>query len=129
MTVPDSTRQSLIIAAAAAADKLAENISAVDVAERIGITDAFLFASAESDRQVKSVVEAIEEALRDQEDLKPIRREGTDAGRWVLLDFGHFVVHVQHEEERTLYALDRLWNDSPRIDLNLSTPTAAGDTE
>lgn len=129
MTVPDSTRQSLIIAAAAAADKLAENISAVDVAERIGITDAFLFASAESDRQVKSVVEAIEDALRDHEDLKPIRREGVDAGRWVLLDFGHFVVHVQHEEERALYALDRLWNDSPRIELNLPESATEGNTE
>ncbi|WFP15219.1 ribosome silencing factor [Citricoccus muralis] len=128
MTVPDSTRQSLIIAAAAAADKLAENISAVDVAERIGITDAFLFASAESDRQVKSVVEAIEDALRDHEDLKPIRREGVDAGRWVLLDFGHFVVHVQHEEERALYALDRLWNDSPRIELNLPESGTEGNT-
>ena len=128
MTVPDSTRQSLIIAAAAAADKLAENISAVDVAERIGITDAFLFASAESDRQVKSVVEAIEDALRDHEDLKPIRREGVDAGRWVLLDFGHFVVHVQHEEERALYALDRLWNDSPRIELNLRESGTEGNT-
>ncbi|MGO1184130.1 MAG: ribosome silencing factor [Micrococcaceae bacterium] len=129
MTVPETTHKALITAAAAAADKLAENISAVDVAERIGITDAFLFASAESDRQVKSVVEAIEEALRDQEDLKPIRREGTDAGRWVLLDFGHFVVHVQHEEERTLYALDRLWNDSPRIDLELPTRSVETETE
>lgn len=129
MTVPETTRTALIIAAAAAADKLAENISAVDVAERIGITDAFLFASAESDRQVKSVVEAIEEALRDHEDLKPIRREGADAGRWVLLDFGHFVVHVQHEEERTLYALDRLWNDSPRIDLELPARPAEAESE
>lgn len=119
MTVPEITREALNVAATAAAAKQAENIAAIDVAERLGITDAFLFASAESDRQVLSIVDGVEGALREQLELKPIRREGEKDGRWVLLDFGHFVIHVQQNEERALYALDRLWNDSPSIALDL----------
>ena len=46
---------------------------------------------------------------------KPLRREGEKEGRWVLLDFGDIVVHVQHQEERVFYALERLWKDCPVI--------------
>ena len=91
----------------------------MDVAERIGLTDAFLIASAPTERQVNAIVDEIEDVLREDHDLKPLRREGRAEGRWVLLDFGHFVVHVQHDEERAFYALDRLWKDSPVIDLEL----------
>lgn len=117
MAVPEPTLDALTIAAKAAAHTQAENISAVDVADRLGITDAFFFASATTERQVKSVIEEIEDELRDQLELKPIRREGEGQGRWVLLDYGHFVIHVQHEEERENYALDRLWSDAPQIDV------------
>lgn len=120
MTVPTTTLTALRAAAAAAAEKQAENILAVDVAERIGLTDAFLIASAPTERQVNAIVDEIEDVLREDHDLKPLRREGRAEGRWVLLDFGHFVVHVQHDEERAFYALDRLWKDSPVIDLELS---------
>lgn len=119
MTVPTTTLTALRAAAAAAAAKQAENILAVDVAERIGLTDAFLIASAPTERQVNAIVDEIEDVLREDHDLKPLRREGRAEGRWVLLDFGHFVVHVQHDEERAFYALDRLWKDSPVIDLEL----------
>lgn len=119
MTVPTTTLTALRAAAAAAAEKQAENILAVDVAERIGLTDAFLIASAPTERQVNAIVDEIEDVLREDHDLKPLRREGRAEGRWVLLDFGHFVVHVQHDEERAFYALDRLWKDSPVIDLEL----------
>lgn len=117
MAVPEPTLTALRIAAQAAATRQAENISAVDVADRLGITDAFFFASAPSERQVKSIIEEIEDDLREQLDLKPIRREGQTEGRWVLLDYGHFVIHVQHNEERDNYALDRLWSDAPQIEL------------
>lgn len=125
MTVPQTTLTALTSAAHAALEKQAENILAVDVAERIGLTDAFLIASAPSERQVNAIVDEIEDVLREERDLKPLRREGRAEGRWVLLDFGHFVVHVQHDEERAFYALDRLWKDSPLIDLGLPEAVSA----
>jgi ribosome-associated protein len=103
-----------LAAAQAAADKLARDILLLDVSEQLVITDVVLLASAPSDRQVLSVVDAIEERLREL-GTKPVRREGEKEGRWVLLDFGEVVVHVQHEEERIYYALERLWKDCPVI--------------
>ncbi|QCU78260.1 ribosome silencing factor [Citricoccus sp. SGAir0253] len=127
MTVPETTLTALKLAGQAAADKQATDIVAVDVAERMGLTDAFLIASAGSERQVLSVVDEIEEVLSRQLKLDVTRREGKAGGRWVLLDYGHFVVHVQHEEERVFYALDRLWKDAPVIDLGLTDGVGAGE--
>jgi len=108
---------SLIQAAAlAASDKLATDIVAFDVSEQLVITDAFLVCSAPNDRQVKAIVDAVEERLRHV-GAKPIRREGERDGRWVLIDYADIVVHVQHEEERAFYALERLWKDCPVIAL------------
>ena len=103
-----------LAAAQAAADKLASDILLLDVSEQLVITDVFLLASAPSDRQVKAVVDEIEDRLRDL-GAKPVRREGQQEARWVLLDFADIVVHVQHEEERVFYALERLWKDCPVI--------------
>ena len=103
-----------LAAAQAAADKLAQDILLLDVSEQLVITDVFLLASAPNDRQVKAVVDEIEDRLRDL-GAKPIRREGAEEGRWVLLDFGDIVIHVQHEEERIYYARERLWKDCPVI--------------
>jgi ribosome-associated protein len=111
------------IAAAAAADKLATDIIAYDVSEQLVITDAFLLCSASNDRQVKAIVDEIEEKLR-RADAKPVRREGEREGRWVLLDYIDVVIHVQHAEERVFYALERLWKDCPRIPL--PEPAIAG---
>src|SRR5690349_5409431 len=105
-----------LTAAQAAADKKAEDIVILDVAEQLVITDAFLLASAPNERQVMSIVDAIEEALLNlPEKAKPVRREGERGGRWVLLDYIDVVVHVQHTEEREFYSLDRLWKDCPRV--------------
>lgn len=82
----------------------------------MAITDAFLLVTASNDRQVRAVVDEVEAKLRDQ-GVKPLRREGEREGRWVLLDYGELVVHVQHEEERSFYALERLWRDCPLIPL------------
>ncbi|BCJ70521.1 ribosomal silencing factor RsfS [Catellatospora sp. IY07-71] len=104
-------------AAQAAADKKAEDIVLLDVAEQLVLTDVFVVASAPNERQVLAIVDAVEEALLQlPEKAKPVRREGERAGRWVLLDFGDIVVHVQHSEEREFYALDRLWKDCERIE-------------
>ena len=103
-------------AAQAAADKKAENIVILDVADQLVITDAFVLASAPNERQVLAIVDAIEEALVGlPEKAKPVRREGERTGRWVLLDYVDIVAHIQHNEEREFYALDRLWKDCPRI--------------
>ena len=103
-------------AALAAADKLADGIIAYDVSDQLVITDAFLLCSASNDRQVRSVVEEIEEKLA-KAGAKPVRREGEREGRWVLLDYLDVVIHVQHAEERVFYALERLWKDCPQIEL------------
>lgn len=107
------------VAAQAAADKKAENIVALDVSEHLVITDIFLICSASNDRQVNAIVDAIEEELL-KEQIKPIRREGHREGRWVLLDYFEIVVHVQQNEERSLYDLERLWADCPHIPLELA---------
>jgi len=117
-----ATEQSIGIArtaAHAAAEKIAQDIVAIDVSERLVITDIFLIASAPSERQVNAIVDGIEEELSKQ-GLKPVRREGRSEGRWVLLDYAEVVVHVQHEEDRVFYALDRLWKDCPAVDLQLA---------
>ena len=116
MTATDRALQLVRTAAQAASDKLADNIVAFDVSEQLVITDAFLLCSAPNDRQVRAVVDEIEDRLREA-GAKPVRREGEREGRWVLIDYGDIVVHIQHEEERTFYALERLWRDCPLIPL------------
>ncbi|WP_446665569.1 ribosome silencing factor [Flexivirga sp. B27] len=103
-------------AAAAAEEKLATSVVAIDVSDQLGLTDVFLVVSGETERQVASIVDAIEERLHEL-GSKPIRREGNREGRWVLIDFDDIIVHAQHDEEREFYALERLWRDCPTIDL------------
>ncbi|GAB4082076.1 ribosome silencing factor [Modestobacter muralis] len=123
MTASPEARETALIAAQAAADKLATNVSIIDVSDRLAITDAFVLTSAPNERQVQAIVDAVEERLREH-DIKPVRREGMAEGRWVLLDFVDVVVHVQHAEERAYYALERLWKDCPVIPFTDSTPRA-----
>ncbi len=118
MTATDHAISIARQAAQAALDKLAQDPVAFDVSERLAITDIFLIVTASNERQVAAVVDAIEEALL-KAGVKTVRREGDRENRWVLMDFLDTVVHVQHAEERALYALERLWRDCPRIDLGL----------
>lgn len=106
------------IAAKAAYDRMATHVVAFDVSQQLAITDVFLIATANSDRQVSAVVDAVEEALR-AEDAKRVRIEGDRDNRWVLVDFLDLVVHVMQPDERAEYALERLWGDCPRIELGL----------
>ncbi len=103
-------------AVSAAADKLGTELAILDVSDQLVITDCFVLAAAPNDRQVKSIVDAIEERLL-RLGAKPVRREGEREGRWVLLDYVDIVVHVQHSEERTYYSLERLWKDCPALPL------------
>jgi ribosome-associated protein len=115
-----------VAAARAASEKLGEDIVAIDVSNHLVLTDVFLLCSAQNDRAVRAVVDAIEETLAKL-GAKPLRREGESEGRWVLLDYNELVVHVQQTEERFHYALERLWRDCPLIELpdDVHTPRTA----
>ena len=113
------------IAAEAAAEKLAADIIAYDVSEQLVITDVFLLCSAANDRQIRAIVDQIEEKMR-QVGAQPVRREGERERRWVLLDYLDIVIHVQHAEERVYYALERLWKDCPRVPLPEPVGAAPG---
>lgn len=109
----------LQVAAQAASDKQGSDIVAFDVSEQLAVVESFLVAGAANERQVLAIVDAVEEQLLAA-GRKKLRREGGRDSRWVLLDYGDFVVHVQHQQERVLYSLERLWKDCPRVDLGLT---------
>ena len=117
MTATDRALELAKIAAVAAEDKIAEQVMAIDVSSQLALTDVFVLASADNERQVGAIVDEIEDRLREA-GAKPLRREGEREGRWVLIDFGDIVVHVQHADEREFYSLERLWKDCPEIDLS-----------
>ncbi len=125
MTATDRAIELVHAAARAASDKLAEDILAFDVSEQLVITDAFVLCSASNERQVKSVVDEVEDRLREL-GAKPVRREGERDGRWVLIDYADIVVHVQHREEREFYALERLWRDCPVIAMQADVTSGRG---
>ena len=122
MTATEEAVRVTRLAAEAANDKKGLDIVAFDVSEALAITDVFLIVSANNERLVGAIVDAIEERLIEREGLRPSRREGDRENRWVLLDYVDVVVHVQHSEERSLYTLERLWKDCPRIALALDEP-------
>ena len=121
----EESRETALAAARAAAAKQAEDIAILDVHGLIVITDYFVICSGTTDRQVKTIVEAVEEALRGL-DRKPVRREGETEARWVLLDYVDVVVHVFAHEERDYYDLERLWADAPRLELDEDLGQAVG---
>ncbi|MDQ4065260.1 MAG: ribosome silencing factor, partial [Actinomycetota bacterium] len=103
-------------AAAAASSKKADRIVILDVSKHLVITDHFLICSGNTDRQVRTIADEVEKSLSESFHRKPYRREGEREGRWVLLDYVDFVVHVFHKEDREYYDLERLWKDAPRTD-------------
>jgi len=116
-TQSEESREAAVAAARSASAKQAEGVAILDVHGLIVITDYFVIASGETDRQVRTIVEEVEKALRDL-GRKPVRREGETEGRWVLLDYVDVVVHVFADEERKYYDLERLWRDAPRVEWN-----------
>ena len=118
-------REIAVTAARAAAAKQAVDVTILDVHALIVITDYFVIASGETDRQVKTILEEVERAVRELGE-KPIRREGDADSGWALLDYIDVVVHVFAQEEREYYDLERLWRDAPRLGWNGSEQAAAG---
>jgi ribosome-associated protein len=113
-------------AAVAADDKQATDIVVLDVADVLSITGWFVIGSGSNPRQVRTIAEEVETQLKASHDLAPIRTEGLEGLRWVLLDYGDFVVHVFHEEERDYYQLERLWADVPQVDWRPTDAAEAG---
>jgi ribosome-associated protein len=113
-----------VLAADAADDVKATDLAILDVADLLALVDVFLLATAASDRQLKAVAERIEDRLREA-DRKPLRREGTAEGGWILLDFGDLVCHLFATEQRDYYSLERLWADVPRRDVHTGEVVAA----
>ncbi|RCW45042.1 ribosome-associated protein [Halopolyspora algeriensis] len=126
MAATEDARRLALVAARAASEKKANDLVLLDVSDRLVITDCFLIASAPNERQVEAIVDEIEEKMRAA-GTKPVRREGTREGRWVLLDYVDVVVHVQHEDERAFYELERLWKDCPRIGFDEEADTPGED--
>jgi ribosome-associated protein len=113
----DSTRHLVNVAATAAVDKLGVNPVAIQVGERLAYSDVFLIVSAESQRQVQAIVNAVTDEVMEAGGPRP-RVEGREELSWVLLDFGDFIVHVQLDEQREFYALERLWADCSKLELS-----------
>ena len=105
-----------IVAARAAAEKIATDVVVLDVGDIIGITEAFVIASGTNTRQVRSICDEVELALKIEADLAPLRIEGLKDASWVLVDYGLLVIHVFLTETREFYDLERLWSDAPRVD-------------
>ncbi|AFA73986.1 putative iojap-like ribosome-associated protein [Gordonia polyisoprenivorans VH2] len=104
------------VAALAAEDKLGHDVAVIDVSEQLVITDLFVIASADNERQVNAITDEVEDKMREA-GYKPVRREGTREGRWALLDYIDIVIHIQHADERAFYALESLWKDCPTVDV------------
>jgi len=112
-----TSKEWAIIAAEAAAEKKAENVMAIDVAELLVVTDYFVIATGRTDIQVRAIADEVEHGLLERGRIKPIGREGADEGKWILLDYGDLVIHVFQPRERAFYRLEKLWGDAPRLSL------------
>jgi ribosome-associated protein len=114
-TPPDASRRAAV-AAGAAAEKQGSAIVVLDVGDIISITEMFVLVSASNTRQVRTIVEEIEVALKASDGEGPRAVEGLDDAMWVLMDYGDVIVHVFYSETRDYYDLDRLWSDAPAVD-------------
>lgn len=114
MAPRSSTLEHLEIAAAAALDKLGKDLIAIDLTEQMVLSEVFLLVSGANERQIEAIGDEVELKLSAIGE-KPLRREKSP--HWILLDYEDLVVHIQTDEIRQYYMLERLWNDCPRIEL------------
>lgn len=122
---PSAAPDAVEIARAAAhaiEGKSGEDVRLLDLANLLVVTDIFLLATGTSKRHVLGLVDEVVDALKAL-DRRPIRREGADHGKWVLLDYGDVIIHVFDRETREYYDLERLWADAPRIEFSSITST------
>jgi ribosome-associated protein len=117
MAVGSRTIELTKIAAAALADKLGDEIVAIDLSEQLVLNQVFLLITGSNEPQLQALSEEVQRKLAEAGE-KPVRKEGS--GSWILLDYTDLVVHIQSTELRNYYMLDRLWNDCPKIELGLA---------
>ena len=117
-----STLEHTQIAAAAAIEKLGSDLLAIDLSEQMLLSEVFLLISGGNERQIDAIADEVERQLSLLGE-KPTRRESSE--NWILLDFQDLVVHVQTQQARQYYNLDRLWNDCPSIKLDALTAADA----
>ena len=110
-----STLENVQVAAHAAVEKLGKDLVAIDLSEQMLLSEVFLLVSGQNERQIDAIADEVERQLQLRGE-KPARREGSE--HWILLDYEDLVVHIQTEEIRRYYMLDRLWNDCPFIALD-----------
>jgi ribosome-associated protein len=113
----DTVRGWVEQAALAAVDKSGRDPVVLDVGDVLSITGWFLIVDGSGERQVKTIVDEIEQRVVDVGGPRPLRVEGLDTRQWVLMDYGDFLVHVFTTETRRYYELERLWSDVPRLEL------------
>jgi len=117
MAVGKRTIELTKIAAAALAEKLGSEIVAIDLSEQLVLNQVFLLVTGNNEPQLQALSDEVQRKLAEAGE-KPARKEGS--GAWILLDYTDLVVHIQSTELRNYYMLDRLWNDCPKIDLELA---------
>jgi ribosome-associated protein len=130
VTVPaslDTVREWAGTAARAASAKQGRDTVVLAVGNLLSITDAFVITSGANPRQVRSIADEIELQLKQAGAPGPRRIEGLDDARWVLMDFGDFVVHVFLDEVRDFYELERLWADAELWGWDVDAVLAAGE--
>ena len=123
----DSIESRVRLAAAAALDKKAFDLDVLSVGELTSIADYFVLATATNERQAAAIADNILDQLKTQMGVKPLLVEGASPGRWILLDYGDFIVHIFTEDVRRFYGLERLWGDAPNVTAELTgeaTPRA-----
>lgn len=111
----DPIQQRVRTAVQAAVDKKAFDLAVLSVGELTSIADFFVLCSANTERQTQAIADSVMEKVRARESVKPLLVEGTTPGRWILIDYGDFIVHVFTEECRRYYGLERLWGDAPNM--------------
>ncbi len=127
-TPPQSTRspEQAIFIAQSASEKKAEDVLVLEVGDLTSIADYFIFASGESERQVRGLAAFIEKEMTQRYDIHPVI-EGKETANWILLDYGDIIVHIFRSDIRQYYALEKMWADAPQITIPESehpiTPT------
>ena len=105
------------LAIVSASEKKAFNIVALDLREVTSFAEFFVIASGSNQRQVQAISDEIDEQLKKQLQMRPIRIEGYSSAEWILLDYGDFIVHIFEQKAREFYDLERLWRDAKKVEL------------
>jgi ribosome-associated protein len=116
MPASQSVKNLAQIAADAISEKLGKDILAIDLSDQMVLSEVFLITTGQNPKQVDAIADFVEEKMRIAGE-KPARREKSE--EWILLDYSDLVVHIQSENLRSYYMLDRLWNDCPIIKLKV----------